>query len=292
MNPFTWPGERFIVAYLILAVMVLAACYLVWRRSGQGAKPAKVNDLTADPYRIAYLRNGWLETARVAVVNLVDRGILGFDGTNLHAVRSEAIESLRRPLDRVIVKICRNPTTLVSVIANDAVRKAAEEYAEGLGAQGLVSDGPEFDLRKKIGWAAVGLLAGVAIGKILYATYKGYGNLGFLVFAAIVATVWAFRIARRRQTYVGKQMLDSVRTLMGRLRDNADRIKPGGATNEALLLAATFGIYALPAAVFPIVHDMFPPPKSSGSSDSDSSDGGSSCSSSCGGGGGCGGCGS
>jgi len=297
MNPFTWPGERFIVAYLILAVIVLVACRLLWRRSGERTRPTKMSELTSDPYRIAYLRSGWVETVRLAVLNLVDRGILQFDGKNLHAVREETIESLRRPLDRAIVKVCANPIPPATVVANNGVRAAAEAYKQDLGAKGLLSAGPEFDSLRKAGLAAAGFLAGVALVKVVYAASKGYGNFGFLVMAMIVATVLALWMTWRRQTFAGVQMLEHARTLMKRLKDNSDRIKPGGETNEALLLASVFGIYALSSTLFPVVEEMFPRPKSSGSSDG-SSDSGSSCSSSscssssCGGGGGCGGCGS
>jgi uncharacterized protein (TIGR04222 family) len=298
MNPFTWPGPQFIVAYLLLTAVVLVACYLVWRRSGEVAKPAKMNDLTSDPYRIAYLRGGAAEAARIAVLNLVDRGILEFDNTILRSVREETIQSLRRPLDRAIVEVCRKPGTLALLVANNSVRKAAQEYEQELGAKGLISAGPEFDFRKKVGFAAAGLLAGVALVKVNYALSTGRGNVGFLVMAAIVATVLALWITRRRLTHAGQQMLESVRTLLKRLKDNSDRIKPGGETNEALLLASAFGVYALSSTLFPVVEEMFPRPKSSSSSDGGSDGDSSSCSSSscssssCGGGGGCGGCGS
>jgi hypothetical protein len=45
---------------------------------------------------------------------------------------------------------------------------------------------------------------------------------------------------------------------MKRLKDNSERIKPGGETNEALLLASVFGIYALSSTLFPVVEEMFP----------------------------------
>ena len=74
------------------------------------------------------------------------------------------------------------------------------------------------------------------------------------------------------------------------------KLRTGGATNEALMLAAVLGIHALPAEAFPFVHQVYPKPMSSSSSGGDGGSWGSSCSSSggssCGGGGGgCGGCG-
>ena len=84
-------------------------------------------------------------------------------------------------------------------------------------------------------------------------------------------------------------MLRHLQALMERLKLAAQRVAPGGSTNEALLLASTFGLYALPLDRFPFVEALFPRP---GPSIEASFDSGDSCSSGCGGGGGCGGCGS
>jgi hypothetical protein len=70
--------------------------------------------------------------------------------------------------------------------------------------------------------------------------------------------------------------------MFARLRSRADSLRQGGATNEAALLAAVFGVGELSPTRFPAVEALTPKPKKS--------DGGSSCSSSCSScGGGCGG---
>ena len=88
---------------------------------------------------------------------------------------------------------------------------------------------------------------------------------------------------------------------MKRLKSRTSTLSAGGATNEALLLAAVYGIYELPDNAFPFVEQLFPKPRkpesdssswwdSSSSSSSSSSCGSSSGGSGCGGGGGgCGG---
>src|SRR5205085_9338939 len=127
--------------------------------------------------------------------------------------------------------------------------------------------------------------------KLVYALSHGRTNVGFLVVASIIAVVWVLRVSLKRRTYLGTAMLSNLGSLMKRMKDGSDRMRAGGATNEALILAATFGLYALPTDAFPMVEMMFPKPKPSSGSDS-GGDSGSSCSSGCGGGGGCGGCGS
>lgn len=292
MNPITWPGERFIVAYLFLALILIVMGYILWFISGRSSRAARVNDLTDDPYRIAYLRGGAAETIRVALFNLVDRKILAFESDTVCVKRSGAAEALRRNLDREIVKACKAEIRVDKLLTKSSLVKAADAYATELGPVGLVSYGPERTMRVSFALATGGLLAGVAITKIVYALSHGRSNVGFLVIAAVIATLWVIRVGLKRRTYLGGRMLSNVRTLMTRMKDGAERMRSGGATNEALMLAAAFGLYALPADAFPMVEQMFPKPKPSSSDSSGSDGGGSSCSSGCGGGGGCGGCGS
>ena len=292
MNPLAWPGEKFIVAYLFLALALVTVGYVLWYRDGKDHRAARVNDLTADPYLIAYLRGRVNETLRVAIFNLVDRGILVHDGSKVHVRRKGAAE-LRRPLDQAIVKACKDGKKLDKLLADPGLCEVANEYLKPLGAAGLMSEGEGWQLRKRFGLAAGALLAGVAIAKIAYAVSHGRSNVGFLFIVGIVAVVWVAKTAAKRRTYRGGEMLSNLKTLLTRLKDGSDRVKPGGATNEALLLVSVFGLYAVAADQFPMIEQMFPKPKSSDSSSggSDSSCS-SSCSSSCGGGGGCGGCGS
>ena len=77
--------------------------------------------------------------------------------------------------------------------------------------------------------------------------------------------------------------------LFKRLPERAASLKPGGESNEMAMLAAVFGLTALPAAAYPFVEKIYPKPQSDSSGSG--GDSGSSCSSSCGGGCGGGGCG-
>jgi uncharacterized protein (TIGR04222 family) len=291
MNPFTWPGERFLLFYLVLAVVLAIACYMLLRRSGRDGKPVRVNDLTTDPYSIAYLRGGAAEAARVAIFNLVDRGILDFEGKRVHTVKpaGDATKALRRPLDRAIVTLARSPVTVTSLAAAGPVRKEAEAYAPALAAQGLVDTAEERRMRRNFALAALGVLVGVAFMKVAYALSRGRSNVAFLIILMVISCIVVLAISMRRRTGRGSEMLASVKTLLNRLHGDTGRLKAGGQTNEALLLAAAFGLAALPTAAFPVVEQMFPRPQGGGDSGGGSDS--SSCSSSCGGGGGCGGCG-
>lgn len=290
MNPFAWTGPQFLLFYVLLAAAIVAALVLQHRRSGRDAKPAKVNELTTDPYRIAYLRGGANETARVAIFNLVDRRILRFDEKKVRTIKNDAAAALRRPLDRALVAEARKGVEPKWLASAAPVRAAAEAYAPELAAQGLVASDAERRETRTFVLVALAVLAGVAFVKIAYALSHGRSNVAFLVILMVVSCIVVVSVSMRRRTARGTEMLESVKTLLKRLRGDTGRLKAGGETNEALLLAAAFGLAALPAAAFPVVEEMFPRPQA-GSGDGGSSDSGSSCSSSCGGGGGCGGCG-
>jgi hypothetical protein len=98
----------------------------------------------------------------------------------------------------------------------------------------------------------------------------------------------ATTIAMPRLTSRGRTLLADLRRLFARLRERAPRLTPGGASADAALLAAVFGVAALPTA-FAYAQALYP--RAASTSSSWSSSCGASCGSSCGGGGGGGGCG-
>src|SRR5262245_31992018 len=76
MNPFSLPGPEFLFFYFCFSLVVIVAAFILRRMAESG--PAPKIDL-ADPYLIAYLRGGEDEALRVALISLVDRGILVID---------------------------------------------------------------------------------------------------------------------------------------------------------------------------------------------------------------------
>ena len=288
MNPFAWSGPKFLLFYLVLSLGVIAWCWARARYPGASIK-IRSAELTSDPYRIAYLRGGRDEAIRIALFNLVDRGLLDFDGAHLIAAAGGGSDALKRPLDRQILNRCRHATTPDDVRADAGVRADAAKYEAELTQRGLMPGPEEKRARAQLAAGAFVVLAVVALIKLVVAFMAARSNVGFLIVLAIIASVAALLASFPRASRAGRQALSDVRGLLGRLKSNAHRLKSGGASNEALLLAAVAGLAALPAAAFPFAREMFPRPTSDSSGSS--SDGGSSCSSSCGGGGGCGGCG-
>lgn len=290
MNPFALNGPAFLVFYTGFAAAVLIAYWRYANFSQSSAGSPRLTTLTADPYRIAYLRGGEPETVRVAIVNLIDRGLLENNEDALSATGKAADDLLRRPLEQAILARCAHPATCAQVLADPATSAACAQYALQLQGAGLLRSDDQQASAYRGMQIAVGLLVGVAAIRIYQAISHGRYNILFLVLLAAAAVFLVRCVFEVPRTRAGIRMIRSLAELMRRLKSRAGRLTRGGATQDALLLAAVYGLYALPAAGFPFVTQLFPRSKGGfGSSSVDS--GGSSCSGSCGGGGGCGGCG-
>jgi uncharacterized protein (TIGR04222 family) len=139
-------------------------------------------------------------------------------------------------------------------------------------------------------WFAVAatILLGVALGKVVIAFGRGRYNVEFLVILTAIGLWVVWLLVRRPRTHLGNRMLKDLHRLFKTLRQRAATIRPGAMTSDAMLLAAVFGISALPATGFTDFLRVYKKGASSGGGC------GSSCGSGCGGGGGggCGGCGS
>jgi uncharacterized protein (TIGR04222 family) len=295
VNPFTWNGPAFLGFYALLIVAVWAALWLR-TRLGPASSTVRVSTLTAEPYKIACLRAGETEAIRMAVFNLIDRGLLTLAGPAITRVKSDAGEMVTRPLDKAIIAASAAQPSLAEIARNATVRKHAAAYAKELSDAGLIADSGERNTRFILLACAIGLLAGVAFAKIIVAIATGHRNIFFLIIAALVASILTIFIGRGIRTRAGASVLADLKTLTAKLKREAPNLKMGSGTNDALLLAAVHGFAVLPLS-FHFLRPYFTALRQGqGDSGVGSSCGSSGCGSSggsgCGGGGGCGGCGS
>jgi uncharacterized protein (TIGR04222 family) len=291
MNPFDLRGPAFLLFYLCLGVVV-AIVVRSLRRSREVGSPARID--TSDPYLIAYLRGGKNEAARVATISLIDRGLLKEHGEDELAAAGDAA-TVRRPIEKALIELFKRPQAVSAMFGAPAVEAACREFEDHLVRRGALPNDAVRAQRRELFIGAVLVILGVAAGKIFVALGRGHTNVLFLVILAIVFIVVCRKVANRPRTRRGDELLQDLQRLFGRLRDRAVGLKPGGRDADATMLAAVFGVGALPATGFAYAHRLFPKSSKGGSN------GGSSCGSSCGsssgssscggGGGGCGGCG-
>ena len=276
MNPFELTGFSFLFFFLVLAFGVLL-CLRLWFRQIETGNGKSQQNLT-DPYLIAYLRDGTNEALRVATVSLLDRGLLVNSGTSLSSKNVKALELAQRPIEKAVLKHYFASGEAHEIFKDTAAIQACDSYAKVLKNQGLLADTDAYMKRLLPVGVALVVLAGVCWAKVSTAFSQGRHNVGFLIFLTIVFCIATLVIWRRRRTAQGDAMLSDLRSLFSRLKGRAKTLQGGGRTNEAAILAAVFGLSALPVASFPFMEKLYPAKARSGSS----------CGGGCGGGG-CGG---
>jgi len=268
-----------------VSLIVIIALKLAIDEAERGAPRALP---LSDPYQIAWLRGGTPEAARIAVLSLIDRGLLAVTGDNLVNL-STAQSVAREPIERAILARCAQSGTPATVILGEpAVERACASYRARLERLQLMPDAAMRAQRYRRFAIAAAILLGVALGKIVIAFGRGRYNVEFLVILTAIALGVVWFLVRRPRTHLGNRMLKDLKRLFRALRQRAATIRPGAMTSDAMLLAAVFGISALPATGFADFLRVYKKAASSGGGC------GSSCGSGCGGGsgGGCGGCGS
>lgn len=298
MNPFELHGPEFLVFYAAFAALVII-CLVFWRHTAEAGDAPSMN--LADPYLIAYLRGGEREALAVALVSLIDRGLLVVKGSEIERARNAQSNSVRRPIERALLDVYSKPATASWMFEDSKLKSVCDQDVETLKRAGLLPDEAvnlARLLRQVVGCL---ILGGVGFIKVMIGLQRDR-PVGFLVFLTILALVIMWKVSAPRLTTKGATVLADVQSLYSGLKDRAASIRPGGATLDAAMLAAAFGTAALAGEGFAYAHTLFPRAKTSsslfssgGSSCGSSCSSGSSCGSSCGGGGcggGCGGCGS
>ena len=314
MNPFDLSGSDFLLFYAIFGAIVLAAL-VFWQRLAEGGEHEAIDP--ADPYLIAYLRGGAQEALRVATVALIDRGLLEVKektigkrrADEIRVARQNAVDFARRPIERALLRHFAEEHDPRSIFDKDSVLDAAAAYELSLRERHLLPDDAALAARRTRAMIAAAVLVIVSATKVVIALERGRTNILFLVGLTAVFVALAMS-GRPHRTPRGDAALADLRTLFRGLRDRADVIRPGGATNELALLVAVFGLAVLNRPEFAYARTLYPRAAQAGVSSGwwntswDSSwgsscgsigggDGGGGGGSSCGGGscgGGCGGC--
>jgi uncharacterized protein (TIGR04222 family) len=278
-------GPVFLTLYLSLTFVV--NIWLRFRfRSNESDGMLRQMDFAQDPYQIAFLRAGADEATKVAVVSLVDRGLLEESNGILQARRDDAGEFVRRPIEKAILQcfsISGNPdkaTTDAQVLA------ACNDYETQLQQNGMLANNDVYRQRFKTFATVSAIMIGISVWRIAYALMHGKSNIWLLIFLTVICTIALYVPCRNRLTGMGEATLKRLKNLFNSLKQRAASVRSGGENQDAALLAALFGLATLPDANFPFVERLYPKPVSSSDSDSgsSSSDGGGGC------GGGCGGC--
>lgn len=300
VNPFDWSGPWFLLAYLIFGVLVYYLARELLIRQELRNPHAQLS-LADDPYRIAFLRGGALEAVKIAAIVLVDRGLLRADGPLLETASTDSLRFASHDIERDVLRLYLGRQGHSKELAAQAeMLPSCRAYQETLTQQELLVGPPLLRRRARITWPAHWLLLTVAAVKAVIAISRQHYNLLFLALLLAVFLLMLRGLRTQAISWSAQRLLTDLRMLFGRLNLRASRLQAGSSSADMALLAAIFGLGALPLSVYAYVAQLYPVPRhssdsSSGSTGDSSSgggdgggDGGGSGCGGCGGGGGCG----
>lgn len=294
VNPFDWSGPWFLLAYLIFGLLVYYSVRELLIRQELRNQHAQLS-LADDPYRIAFLRGGALEAVKIAAIVLVDRGLLRADGPLLETASADSLRFASHDIERDVLRLYLGRQGHSRELAAQAdMLPSCRAYQDSLTQQELLVGPPLLRRRERITWPAHYLLLTVAAVKAVIAISRQHYNLLFLALLLAIFLLMLRGLRTQATSWSAQRLLTDLRMLFGRLNQRAARLQAGSSSADMALLAAIFGLGALPLSVYAYVAELYPVPRHS----SDSSSGGTGDSSSGGGdgggdggGSGCGGCG-
>ena len=285
-------GPAFLAFYFGLGITVnlMLRFFISWREK----KSTHIQQSPVDPYKIACLRVSHLETMRIVLFSLIDRGLLKASGDRV-AAETTAQEMVRRPLEKTVAAFFGHPRPVKEMFKDSGAVNVAKDYRQALVDEGLLAGLKVYLTRMPLVLAALVLLLWISIAKIISAVSRGHYNVMFLIVLTLVFAFWTVAIWKKNRPGAGDHVLREAQRKFQTLKRRAKSVRPGGTTTDASFLAAVYGLSVLPTAYFPYITTVFPRAESSSGADSGGCGGGGCGSSGCGGGGcggGCGGCGS
>ena len=286
--------------YFIILLLVAGGGYWVAKtlnrrhEASQGAPPLDYRD----PYLIAVLRGGPHAAVELAVVGLVDRGLLKpVDGTfdldaKVITTRADAADFGANALERAILDAARKSIAASEIAEGGAVALAAEGYQGQLAGSKLIVDDEYRSRRLSIAiWCAGPAIAVILVRMFTFLPGGGGGGWAFVGGAVVlVAYFVALLRGKGKLTQGGQALLADLGSLFAGLRDRRYDLAAARMSNDALFCAAVFGLAALPSVAFPAAAFYVAEEERRKQSSSDSDSGGGCGSSGCssdGGGSGC-----
>src|SRR5262245_44611462 len=95
----------------------------MWRRVAESGPAPRIN--TADPYLLAFLRGGENEVARVALISLIDRGVLKASDTSVQVAKHVNQDQVRHPIEKLLVTHFANSDEAASIFKLSSDLKGA-----------------------------------------------------------------------------------------------------------------------------------------------------------------------
>lgn len=287
MNPFQWSPWPYALFYLAAAVVISLMVRIIQRRREIEDSVHRAAPI-GDPYLIALLRGGSPELLRVAIVSLIDRGLLTVDGEAVQTTAAGRAAKPGRRIERQLLEFFEERRESREVFASPMFDATVAENEAELARMHLMPTREVQDARWKLFRAAAVVLLCFPIARVLMTRVDTGEEIFFLAFLPFGAIAMLLPAALRRRTAGGDAFVGEVRNLFQSLKLRAPQFRDGAPTPELVMLAAVWGVAILPKESFPWVRELFPKAADAGvafaGGGGGSCDaGGSSCGTGCGG---------
>lgn len=269
-NPLgTMYGPYFLALYLAaIALVVVGSRWLIRLADGTRHEPTPQVPDAPDPYLVAYLRGGTNEVARLALFDLLQRGLME-QAENRSAFGLVKTKVLRRvagargeDLPALLASVWkwlgaeREATRVFQSGLPEAVAPHTETLRADCERLGLTTledglHGPR--LVRGLGLVAILGLGGY---KFAVALATGHHNVGFVVMLAIAGSIAQLVAARsRRLTDLGRRTLKALQTAFDGLQKEA-RVQHGPDA-RILLAMGVFGVAVLQGTAWGGFYDLY-----------------------------------
>jgi uncharacterized protein (TIGR04222 family) len=166
-------------------------------------------------------------------------------------------------LEWVVVSYFKTPRTVQEFLSDRDTMNVGKKFCRKLADEGLLSDISIYL------WRLIPALATLTLliwGLVNIGTSAEMQKEPRLFMGAVFFTMFGVFFLRcintwfKERTGAGEKVLQRARLRFNHLKENTEKFRPGGETNNATILAATFGIDALPSDHFGYVLTLFPKP--------------------------------
>jgi uncharacterized protein (TIGR04222 family) len=217
VNPLLWRGPEFLGFYL--GLLAATAIFLVIRRRTlAGAGPGKAR--LRDPLAIARLRGGPLEVLRVATLGLMDAGAVTCASRRLEVVPGAVAP--QDPVGEAVFRAAERGGEAHTFITLPSIVTALAAIEDPLRREGYLPTREALAGFRRTGFILIGLLAVLAVSKLMVAFAGGHHRIFFLLFLAVIGLAVVYAIVdherERLMTPVGRDRLGQVQALFATLK--------------------------------------------------------------------------
>ena len=175
MNPLDLTGPVFLEFYALYGASICLALFWL-RHLTEPYDPRRA--VPTDPQTVAYLRGGPTEAIRVAILTLLERGVLSEAGNSINLSKDVTLSHQASPLERAVFEHFRGNGSGCWLLKPETLSDAATAYAEpALQVAGLTPDSAVHAARKRRLTIALAALGGLAALKIVIALSRGHTNV-------------------------------------------------------------------------------------------------------------------